>query len=92
MDRKIQGINIFFFNWIIVFFMFIVVPWNHYQLFLRSKYICSSRVLRFVEILMCNYIELFLFYYWYEKGRCDEDRAVSLDLVQHSLNRFLFNK
>lgn len=52
----------------------------------------SSRVLRFVEILMCNYIELFLFYYWYEKERCDEDRAVSLDLVQHSLNRFLFNK
>lgn len=52
----------------------------------------SSRVLRFVEILMCNYIELFLFYYWYEKGRCDEDRDVSLDLVQHSLNRFLFNK
>lgn len=83
----------FFLNWIIVSFILIVVSWNCYQLFLRSKYLLtSSRVLRFVEILMCNYIELFLFYYWYEKERCDEDRAVSLDLVQHSLNRFLFNK
>lgn len=91
MDRKIQGINAFFFlNWIIVSFMFIVVSWNRYQLFLRSKYLLtSSRVLRFVEIFMCNYIELFLFYYWYEKGRCDGNRAVSLDLVQHKFKSFL---
>lgn len=69
LDRKIRINVFFFFNWVIVSFILIVAPWNRYRVQLTYFKIYLLTSLSSIMIyLICsnNYIELFLFYYWYE--------------------------